>query len=55
MLYLVLILSLVGMGAIGYLTYTKMKTAAEQDKPKILGLAGAALMLLSFVLRNLVG
>ncbi len=55
MLYLILILMLVGMGTIGYLTYTKYQKADVAERPKILAIGGVALMLLATVLKSFVG
>lgn len=51
MLYLVLIFSLIAMGAIGYLTYKHYKKAEAMDRPKVLAIGGIAMILLSLLLK----
>lgn len=54
MLYIVLIVSLIAMGAIGFLTYINYRKADVAERPKVLAIGGAALMLLSVILKSLV-
>ncbi len=55
MLYLVLIGSLIAMGTIGFLTYKHYRKVDVAERPKVLAIGGIALIIVSQLMKLIVG